>query len=91
MVVASSEDDAVGPVASATVFLDTTLPDGKTVSSTAITSNAGVASFAIGSTGAYTSTVAEIWKPGSTCDASIGAESSVSVTVPWQFVTVTRL
>lgn len=72
------------PVADATVYLDTTLPDGSVQSFSGTTGTDGTVTFQVRSrlTGTYTSTVTNVVKDGWTYDSANNYETSESLTVP---------
>jgi serine protease len=77
-------DEAGQPVSGATVYLDTTLPDGSIQSFSGTTDTDGTVTFEVKSrlTGTYTSTVTNVAKDGWTYDSANNYETSQSLTVP---------
>jgi len=71
-------------VSDATVYLDTTLPDGSVQSFSGTTGSDGTVTFSLKSklTGTYTSTVTDVVKEGWVYDSSSNVETSESLTVP---------
>lgn len=71
-------------VPDATVYLDTTLPDGSVKSFVGTTGSDGMVTFGVKSklTGTYTSTVTDVIKEGWTYDPLSNVETSESLTVP---------
>ena len=71
-------------VPDATVYLDTTLPDGSVKSFIGTTGSDGMVTFGVKSklTGTYTSTVTDVVKEGWTYDPLSNVETSESLTVP---------
>lgn len=77
-------DEAGQAVPDATVYLDTTLPDGSVQSFIGTTGSDGTVTFRVKSrlTGTYTSTVTDVIKEGWTYDPASNIETSESLTVP---------
>ncbi len=77
-------DEAGQPVSEATVYVDTTLPDGSIQSFSGTTGTDGTVTFRVKSrlTGTYTSTVTDVVKDGWTYDSANNYETSESLPVP---------
>jgi serine protease len=77
-------DENGQPVADATVYLDTTLPDGSVQSFSGTTGSDGTVTFKLRSklSGTYTSTVTDVVKEGWTYDSASNIETSESLNVP---------
>lgn len=77
-------DESGEPVPDATVYVDTTLPDGSVKSFDGTTVSDGTVTFKLKSklTGTYTSTVTNVVKEGWTYDPASNIETSESLTVP---------
>jgi len=77
-------DENNQPVQDATVYLETSLPDGTVQSFSGTTDSEGTVTFSLRSklTGTYTSTVTDVVKSGWTYDSASNIETSESLTVP---------
>ncbi|NIR12629.1 MAG: hypothetical protein GWN86_01205 [Desulfobacterales bacterium] len=77
-------DENGQPVSDATVYLETTLPDGTIESFSGATGTDGTVTFSVKSqlTGTYTSTVTDVVKEGWTYDSTNNIETSESLVVP---------